>query len=183
MYTSYPDIVLPSGKIKSTDIPQFPPSTYEVATRLKSIEEQVTFHIEGFGLNLDPDFQREHVWTKNQRIAYMEYLLQGGEVAKTLIFSCKKWREGNPEEYVLVDGKQRLESIRAFIRNELPVFGKFYGDIQLVGLGPMINWRVVEVNSREDALRLYLSLNCGGTPHSKKELDRVRGLLVKETSK
>lgn len=181
MYTAYPDIKIAAGMVKSTDIPQFPSSTYEVAVRVRSIEEHVRFHTEECGLNLDPDFQRAHVWTQEQRIAYVEYLLQGGEVAKTLIFSCRKWRECVPEDYVLVDGKQRLNAIRGFMRNEVPVFGKYLREINMVGFGATIYWRVVEVNTQEDAMRLYLSLNCGGTPHTPAELDKVREMLQQGT--
>lgn len=180
MYTAYPDIRLANGIVRSTDIPQFPASTYEVAVRVRSIEEHVCSHVDDFGLDLDPRFQRAHVWTQEQQIAYVEYLLQGGEVAKTLIFSCRKWRECAPEDYVLVDGKQRLNAIRGFMRGEVPAFGKYRPEIEMVGLGPMIYWRVVEVNTQEDAMRLYLSLNCGGTPHTAAELDKVRELLKEQ---
>ena len=40
MYTAYPDIKLANGIVRSTDIPQFPASTYEVAVRVGSIEER-----------------------------------------------------------------------------------------------------------------------------------------------
>ena len=36
------------------------------------------------------------------------------------------------------------------------------------------------LKTRREVLEWYLQLNGGGTPHSQKELDRVRGLLEKE---
>lgn len=108
------EVVLPPGRIKHTDIPQFPRSTYEVSVRIKNIEDHIQFHTESMGLNIDPEFQRGHVWSLAQRSAYLEYLLQGGEVAQTLICSCRKWRECVNEDYVIVDGKQRLEAVRSF---------------------------------------------------------------------
>jgi len=31
------------------------------------------------GLNLDPDFQRAHVWTEDKQIAFVEFCLRGGQ--------------------------------------------------------------------------------------------------------
>ena len=31
------------------------------------------------GLQFNPDFQRGHVWTEGQQIAFMEFLLKGGK--------------------------------------------------------------------------------------------------------
>lgn len=33
------------------------------------------------GLNLDPDFQRGHVWTARQQVKFIEFLLRGGRTA------------------------------------------------------------------------------------------------------
>ena len=39
--------------------------------------------------------------------------------------------------------------------------------------------KMYDFQDRKDLLKFYLDINGGGTPHSKEELDRVRGLMIK----
>ncbi len=34
------------------------------------------------GLNLDPDFQRGHVWTTRQQVKFIEFLLRGSDLVR-----------------------------------------------------------------------------------------------------
>ena len=43
-----------------------------------------------FVVDLKPDFQREHVWTKEQQIAYLEYRFKGGRSGDTIYFNRYK---------------------------------------------------------------------------------------------
>lgn len=63
---------------KFKDIPQFTSDgcyrcNYPLTSLVKYIEEEV----ETMGLQLNPDFQRGHVWTEEQQIAWLEYHLRG----------------------------------------------------------------------------------------------------------
>jgi uncharacterized protein with ParB-like and HNH nuclease domain len=84
---------------------------------LKSLKED-------FAVDLKPDFQREHVWTKEQQIAYLEYRLKGGRSGDTIYFNRYK------NNFLLVDGLQRLSAIKAFFDNEIPVFGCLCKDFE-----------------------------------------------------
>ena len=66
------------------DIPQFTRQpSYRVSEGWDSIEDWITRQSVKDScrqiLNLDPDFQRAHVWTETQQIRYIEYILQGGK--------------------------------------------------------------------------------------------------------
>lgn len=39
------------------------------------------------GIDLDPDFQRGHVWTPEKQVAFVEFTLRGGESARNLYFN------------------------------------------------------------------------------------------------
>lgn len=135
-------------------------------------------------LNLEPDFQRAHVWTDAQRVAYVEYVLLGGEASPTLIFNCVGWGRDYRGPYVIVDGKQRLESVRRFMRDEFRIFagrqgrpeGWLASEIQIPSLVGF-KWQVHNLATQEDVLKLYLALNRGGTPHSDSEIARVEDML------
>lgn len=167
------------------DIPMFPRTSYQVSVAWKDLERLVASWMRDYGLDLDPPFQRTHVWTRAQQTAYVEYELQGGEVGRTITFNCPGWQHGPEGRMEIVDGKQRVEAVRAFLRDDFPVFGRrcseWSGSMRLAHGG--FEWRVMELSSRADLLRLYLSINGGGTPHTLAELERVRALLVAETAK
>lgn len=167
------------------DIPQFPRAHYEIDIEWRYLERHIASQAE-YGLDLDPDFQRAHVWTDAQRSAYVEYALKGGEVGRVLTFVCSDWEPIPVPGYAILDGKQRLESVRRFLRGDVRVFagpakpegyafGEFTGSLRSVQA--RFSWRVVIAPTRTDILRLYLQINAGGTPHTSDELDRVRGLL------
>lgn len=166
---------------KFSDIKLFPHAAYEIDVAWKDLEMVIKTYTERDGLNLDPEFQRAHVWTRAQQVAYVEYVLQGGEVGKNLTFNCPNWQTNLNDigPYEIVDGKQRLEAVRAFMRDDFPAHGHLrseYTDHIRYHIGNF-KWRICSLETREEVLQLYLNINAGGTPHTKKELDRVRKLL------
>ena len=136
------------------------------------------------GLVLNPDFQRGHVWTEEQQTAYIEYLLMGGMSGRTIYLNAKDAESPSPEnqDYVCVDGLQRITAIRGFYHDEIPAFGHRYSQFE----GPLnltkFTMRIVvnDLQTREEVLQWYLELNTTGVPHSKEELDRVKALLNRE---
>ena len=142
------------------------------------------------GLDLDPDFQRAHVWTREQQTAYVEYVLRGGHAARELYFNCTGWMGDWRGPFVIVDGKQRLEAARAFLRGDVPAFGKTLSEwkaaAEAIGAstrdvlsmtGPGFTVYVNDLRTRKEVLRWYLDLNTGGTPHTSAEIDKVRVML------
>lgn len=177
---------VPIDMPKFADIPKLPRAHYEVTVEWRGLERSIKESALMEGLDLDPPFQRAHVWTKAQQTAYIEYQLQGGEVGKNLTFNCPGWG-GRIDigKYVIVDGKQRLEAVRAFMRDEVPVFGhrfsEFTDSLRLTHAS--FNWRICTLEAEAEILRLYLNINAGGTPHTKAELDKVRRMLAKEEAR
>lgn len=165
------------------DIPQFPRAHYEVDVAWRYVEETLTSWsdtTDGMGgLDLSPDYQRAHVWTREQQVAYVEYQLRGGEVGKNIVFNSPDWGHGYKRPTELIDGKQRLEAVRAFLRGEFPVFGHLFSEYaDKLPQGLTFRFRVCTLESRAEVLQLYLNINAGGTPHTPEELDRVRALLL-----
>lgn len=173
--------------MKWDDIPQFPKAHYKVHVSWGHVEEQLEALGEGLELRLDPDFQRAHVWTPEQQSAYIEFQLMGGEISQTIVWNAPTWNDlagRHPElDYIeLVDGKQRLEAVRGFMRGEVRAFGRTLHEMEgkLPPMRYMLQFHVCCLETREEVLQLYLKINAGGTPHTKEELDRVRGLLKEE---
>jgi hypothetical protein len=84
--------------------------------------------------------------------------------------------------FVLVDGKQRLEAVRSFLRDEVPVFGG-HKCSQLEGRIPnsaFFYFNVNDLGTNAEVLQWYLDLNTGGVVHTTEELDKVRAMLAQE---
>lgn len=80
--------------------------------------------IKGNKLILNPDYQRNDVWDPNKKTAFIESLFMGIIIPPIYVVEIpgKDFLEEN--KYEVVDGKQRLSTINAFIENRLRLKGK-----------------------------------------------------------
>lgn len=178
--------------VKFADIPQFIIATYQVTVEARHLQEWIDDQIKdgeesGFPtLELNPDFQRGHVWTEEQQIAFVEFVLRGGKSGRDLYFNCPSWSNSSLKDgyndFVCVDGLQRITAITKFYNNELPVFGHKLEDFEDKprAIRTAFTIHINELKTKKDVLRWYLEMNGGGTIHSKEELDRVLELYKTE---
>lgn len=133
------------------------------------------------GLNLDPDFQRAHVWKTSQQTAFMEYMLRGGMAGRDIYFNHPGWEADFEGEFVLVDGKQRLEALRRFFQNEIPAFGSLFKDFADSPrmCNAMFKFHVNKLRTRAEVLQWYIDLN-SGVAHTSAEIERVRRMMKEE---
>lgn len=177
----------PYKKLKLRDIPQFTRyASYRVDIPWSNLEKWLNDLQEQFGndFQLDPDFQRAHVWNEEKQIKYVEYVLKGGLGSKTILWNCPGWQKNDKMgPFVLVDGKQRLEAVRKFLKNELPVFGHFLNEYhdKPRDLVCSFSMNVNDLETRYEVLNWYLDVNDGGVAHTKKEIEKVRKLALKES--
>ena len=159
---------------------------YRVNHFLDDLVHTINRYKEEYNLNLDPDFQRAHVWDMDKRIKYMEFLLKGGK-SNPIYFNCVGWQGWKDlGEFVIVDGKQRLTAILMFLNNEYPVFKEMDSE----GIGfyarefDMIpNDIEVVINAlptKELVLKWYLQMNEGNVAHTEEELDKARNMLKED---
>lgn len=149
----------------------------------------------GHEYDVDPPYQRSHVWTRRQASRYVEYCLQGGRYSRELRWnsrgynttSQKKWQHLPVDKLAsttleLVDGKQRLKAVRSFLADELEVFNgilcsDFDGFEMALKLHLSFRMTVNSLDFKADVLQWYLDLNSGGTVHTDEELSKVREML------
>lgn len=74
-------------------------------------------------LNLDPPYQRKSVWTKSDRLFFLDTVFRGYPTG--VIFLHKSLDEQGAVAYNVVDGKQRLETILLFANDELKISNDF----------------------------------------------------------
>lgn len=165
------------------DIPQYPRAHYQVHVSLDYLTEHVKGYAEYYGFTMEPEYQRDHVWTMEQRTAYVEHVLMGGETGLEIIVNVQNFHNQRKPQGVaeVLDGKQRLTSLLMFMRDEVQAFGRLASEYEGKCRHAHIVWKVVDLNPVE-TMRLYVMLNAGGTAHTKEEIDRVRALIAAKES-
>ena len=110
---------------KFQDIPQLTrDGSYGVDISLDYLEDYIDRMKREYKLTLDADFQRAHVWTRDQKIAFVEHLLRGGKGSNHIRMNYSGWMRFNDGDgpMVCVDGKQRLTACLDFVTDKIPCF-------------------------------------------------------------
>lgn len=165
------------------DIPQYiTEGSYEVNIDIDDIDRTIERYVSGYNLDIDPDFQRGHVWDEEKQIRFIEFMLRGGRSSRVIYFNHPGWMNSFKGDFVLVDGKQRLNAAMRFVKNEIPAFGyyrKEYTDKPSF-IHSSFQFNINSLKTRKEVLQWYLDLNTGGVVHTKEEIDKVKKLLAKE---
>jgi len=166
-------------------IPFFTPNgSYEIDVSLNHLVRSIEGYKQEYNLDMDPDFQRGHVWTQEQQIRFIEFILRGGRSARIIYFNHPAWHRGDVTRHrlVLVDGKQRLNAALRFMNNEIPAFGHLRSEYtdQPDYIRSSLRFCINDLKTRRQVLQWYLDLNTGGVVHTSDEIEKVKALLAQE---
>jgi hypothetical protein len=189
-------------KYKVSEVPQYISVEYNTEIGfghlrewLEALDQETK---ENFGsnycLDLIPDFQRGHVWSLDQKVAFVEHVLMGGRSGLEILFNATfyaKSSDGIPMDSYCVDGLQRISAVLDFLDEKFKVFphlnngGLLASDFRDQRRLKQFRFKVQvgSFQTRAEILEWYLQVNSGGTPHTKEELERVRKLLKNESSR
>jgi len=162
------------------DIPRFETPNYQVDVGWNYLGEQLEQWKDGYGLELEPDFQRGHVWTQEQQIDFLEFRMMGGISGGDIFWNCPNWAlDPGTSPLQLVDGLQRITAVRGFIDSEIPIFGHYFNEFtdNFDWMRHRFRFHVNSLKTKTEVLRWYLALNNGGTIHTPEEIKRVTELL------
>jgi len=168
-------------KIDFHDFNKFPTIYYSIDVNWRYLQDWVDQQMEigcGKPLDVNPEFQRGHVWTKKQKIAYIEFCISGGSSGQNLYFNHPGWMSDYEGDFVLVDGLQRISAVLDFMQDKIKAFGHKYSES--TGKLPdscKLKINIAKLKSKKDVMQWYINMNAGGTPHAKKEIQRVQGLM------
>lgn len=141
-------------------------------------------------VNMEPDFQRGHVWTAEQQQKFCEAFVRKFIPIHLLTFqfNCPTWNTDYgatdlPREIQCIDGLQRLTALRKLMAGELKPFGvpveTFNGtSLQVTRIHRHVKIQMHAFRMKADLLQYYLDLNEGATPHTPQEIARVKAMLA-----
>jgi len=145
-------------------------------------------------LELNPEFQRGHVWKLNQQIAFVENLLRGIDINKTIRFNDLTMRPHDDADEILknkiicIDGLQRLTAIIDFVDGKYKVFNNqlSYDDIlnhpdkasmRRIFNSALLQFEFLQITSYKEVLKYYIDLNLGGVAHTPADIQIAKDIL------
>lgn len=140
-----------------------------------------------FGVNFDPEYQRDYVWTLEDKISLIDSIFHRVDIGK-FSFVCnedKKWSETGFADEIL-DGKQRIRAILDFYEDRFKYKGKCFSELSWRDkehfTGYSISFGEAENLNEEQILRYFITLNTNGRAMSKEHIDKVRKVLERKQS-
>ena len=96
-----------------------------------------------------------------------------------MYFNHPGWMTSFKGEYVIVDGKQRLNAVILFLTDKIKVFDTYYKDYEdkLKSYKAEFIWHIASLKSKKEVLEWYLDFNSGGTVHTEEELNKVKNMI------
>ena len=83
-------------------------------------------------LILEPDYQRNEVWHISKQISFIESLFMGIIIPPIYVVEMEGDSILDTKKYEVVDGKQRLSTIKNFLLNKITLdknYLEYYGDL------------------------------------------------------
>ena len=157
---------------------------FDVRTAEYPVDMYLRWLTEG-ELDFDADYQRSYVWGKQEQQVFLNVLVSGFPIGTVALAKAPDWYTRNPPYIEVVDGKQRLTTLKMLITNEIPIIlpdGPLYwrdmtrAEQLAFGRRPLPAI-VLDEASYKDRLAYFMAVNFTGVPQSEEHKAHVQQLL------
>ena len=143
------------------------------------------YYIEG-ELDLEPFYQRDYVWSLEQKLAYIRAVFEKEiETKPTLILNYKyEEKHENLKRYEVLDGKQRLKTLFDLVEDKLILWnGKKFSELSFQDKKHILNHtiRYTQIKKRDlgnltevEKVELFLEINELGTKMSEEHIKNIK---------
>ena len=172
--------VIPKKHIEPTAFSRERIRAQYIGTSLDSLIHTCYFR----GLLDNPDYQRDYVWTLEDKQRLVRSIFNRCDIGKFVLISFPE-----TEELEVVDGKQRLRAILDFIEGRYPFEGKYWNQLSWKDRHSFndIMVQYCELDStmvkKSDILWLFLSINAGGVPQTEEHIAKAKRMYEAELAK
>lgn len=143
---------------------------YFYSTHMRDIFSKAYY----FGLDTNPDYQREYVWEEKDKVALIDSIFNNIDIGK---FCFIHNDYGDEYLYEVLDGKQRIRAILDFYENRFAYKGKYFNDLCPRDQDWFENYSItvakVENANKKEVLKYFLMLNRAGKVMSNEQLEKV----------
>ena len=154
------------------------------AASINSIEDLVFLGFEYDDTYTVPNYQRNLVWTIEQKQALIKSVLVGNPIGDFL-FKVTTNDKRDTFHYSIIDGQQRLNALREFAVGNLPLAdGRFLKDLNhwdgrsFFEYSTFSGLKIKDISTEEE-ISIYLQRNAGGTSHTAEEINLAKSFLNK----
>ncbi|EIX7366591.1 DUF262 domain-containing protein [Salmonella enterica subsp. enterica serovar Infantis] len=128
----------------------------------------------GGELDFDANYQRGYVWGHEEQQAFLNAVISGFPIGSVALAKAPDWCSRELPYIEVVDGKQRLTTLKKFITNEIPIIladGPLYwrdmtrAEQLVFGRRPLPAVVLDEVTYK-DRLAYFMVVNFTGVPQS-----------------
>lgn len=158
------------------------------------ITSQVQFLIKFIAenqLDLNPIYQRDYVWSTKQKQSFITSLVQGKTTIKpTYLYNNVPINE---PMYEVLDGKQRINAVLSYMKNEFSVNGFYYKDLSIKDTNKFLHLPVEYTRIKyyhpqkghttmplEYKIELFLQINEYGQRMSDNDLEKAKQYMQKK---
>lgn len=137
-------------------------------------------------LNFGAEYQREYVWGHDEQQTFLRVLISGFPIGSVALAKASDWDSCDGPYIEVVDGKQRLTTLKMFINNEIPIV---IGDEEIywfelsraeqLSFGrPVLSAVILDDATEKDRIDYFVAVNFTGVPQS--EAHRQQVLKLRE---
>lgn len=132
-----------------------------------------------FGVNMEPDYQREYVWDDKDREMLLDSIFYNADIGK-IVFNQLGCDSTTGNLYEIIDGKQRLSTLASYHENRWPYRGVYYNELSGKDRSRFLNHSLPYADltnaDRATVLQVFLVLNKGGRPMDPEQLRKVEAM-------
>jgi hypothetical protein len=141
--------------------------------------ESLLYKVYDAGVDFDVEYQREHVWELDDKIALIDSIFNNVDIGKFVFVRRDMGYEG--KLYEIIDGKQRLTAICEFYEGRFQYNGFYYSQLSDDDKGKFknhgITYGYLENPDKRAIFETFIKLNTCGKPMANKHIDKVKKLL------
>ncbi|EQC3953031.1 DUF262 domain-containing protein [Klebsiella pneumoniae] len=137
--------------------------------------------IKSGALNFGAEYQRDHVWGHQEQQTFLLVLISGFPIGSVALAKAPDWDICDGPYIEVVDGKQRLTTLKLFINNEIPIviggeeiyWSEFSRSEQLAFGRPTLSAVILDDATEKDRLAYFVAVNFTGVPQSEEHRQKV----------
>lgn len=131
------------------------------------------------GIDFDVDYQRDHVWTLDDKVALIDSIFNHIEIGK-FVFAQRDFARLD-KIYEVIDGKQRLTAIKEFYEDRFQYKGFYFSQLSFNDRHKFrshgITYGILENPSRKATFETFIKMNTTGRPMANEDVEKVKQML------
>lgn len=131
------------------------------------------------GVDFNPDYQRDLVWTAEQKVALIDSIFNNVDIGK---FTFIKHDYSRDFYYEILDGKQRLSTLCEYYEDRFNWRGKYFSELCGSDANHYAQFSVAygEVGevTEQQIYKLFIKMNTSGMPMSQDHLQKIKSLIT-----